>query len=268
MFLIFFVSVVLSVFAEDFVNDLLLSEEINNPGDIIIVPARVILTPEVQFDMAGRVFAQAEVLKANKRFEEAVEKFKLAVKMYEEFKTVHPEWEKDFVNFRINYSIEQINAIETCLTKNKKGMGSNVHMINLKAENLLRRIKNDPDDVETRVMLALLQFQNGNIEDTIYLLEGIFEDEPDNISARIMLAGIYVMINMLDKAEAELYRVLMKDHDNLAGILNLLQLHLLKSPPDLEKLSFYYNLSLNLGAKRNFEIEELLGFKNVEASPE
>lgn len=127
-------------------------------------------------------------------------------------------------------------------------------------EALIAILKVAPDHKESRFMLALIHVQSGNGEDAVILIEDLVSDYPRETSVLLLAAAAYVAagqpmvaLDRLDEAvrcepnRPDAYR-------NIAWLLTSL------TPDKTENAEAYYRQSVKLGAKRDAELEKLLGF--------
>jgi len=132
---------------------------------------------------------------------------------------------------------------------------------------LLEALRADPDSVEIRLLLGVVQCQAGAYEDALYLLERLVEDAPHNPDGHLLLATAMFGLGLIEDAEAALARTLELAPDSSEAHYNLAQLLLVRVPPDPGAARHHYLAALDLDAESDPGFEQRLDKSASDPAP-
>lgn len=242
----------------------------------------------VKFRDAQDVLVRADEVRDGGDIKEARKLYDSAAEMYDLLSREYPDWQPGVTQFRLNYCINQINALEgqtdgpppvsvdeaipePALTSLPPRGPSRLEDIRSEAAALLRRGKTveartvlirgfdiDPDDVGVRVLMGTLHCRNGDYENAMYLMRTLVDEHPELARAQLVLGAAY--LGMGDIAGAAEHMNLAIDADPELGEAHydLAQILLVSEPRDLAAAKRHYDLSVELGGRRDSVLESQL----------
>lgn len=122
----------------------------------------------------------------------------------------------------------------------------------------MKGLELDPDHQEIRYTLGLAQCKAGKFRDASFILEGIVEEDPKQVAALTLLGTAYYAMGDLPKAKVSLEKAIALNPKAKESYFNLAQVMIDSDPQDLEMAMALYKKAVELGAKRNKEIEAIL----------
>jgi len=157
-------------------------------------------------------------------------------------------------------------------SSDKDSRGVDVEKIKATAKSLLLRGKSeearslllegmhvDPDNKTIRLMVGLAQCQGGMFTDAVYLLAELVREDPRNAQAHLALGTACFGLGRFDDAVASLKRATELDPNLVEAHYDLAQALRMTKPPDLAGAREQYRKALKLGAKRDRQLDSILG---------
>ena len=92
------------------------------------------------------------------------------------------------------------------------------------AQWLREAIKKNPNDIDSQLLLARLDVNNGNMDEAIQIYEKILEVAPDNSTVRLRLGYLYSQQGRYQEGEKTIKVILTKDPDSYFALLYLARL--------------------------------------------
>jgi tetratricopeptide (TPR) repeat protein len=126
---------------------------------------------------------------------------------------------------------------------------------------LVRVLKNDPENVDARLLMALARVQQDKHSDALVVLDDLLQDVPDDESALLLAAGSYAASGNYSRAMGALDKVLKTNPGRPDGYHNMAWLLLEMNPGKLEEPEMYYRQAVKLGGPRDRDLERRLGIR-------
>jgi tetratricopeptide (TPR) repeat protein len=128
---------------------------------------------------------------------------------------------------------------------------------------IFEQLKREPDSVEVRLLMGVVQCQNQKFEDAVFILTQLSEDAPQRAEVFIALATAYLGIGHLDRVRASLETAIKLDPQSPQAHFDMAQILIAQETPDMEAATTHYRRSVELGGERDPRFESA-----VEPEPE
>lgn len=127
----------------------------------------------------------------------------------------------------------------------------------LRYERALARLKENPEDRESRLVVAGEQVSRGRLDRARFHIDQLLAANPDDFAALNLSAACYAAAGDLDEAEFDLRRAIRLKPDDCTGYYNLANLNL-KRENGLEAARRAYAQGRKLGGPEDKALEEAL----------
>ena len=144
------------------------------------------------------------------------------------------EWAKDM------FSVEKFDEVE---------------------RSLIMILRKNPDNFEARYLMALTRMRQNKLIDSKIILEDLLDDYRQHEGVLLLVAGLYTMQQQYAKAMTTLDKALKVAPERPDGYLNMAWLLLEMNPKQLSDPEMYYRRAVELGGKRDRELEKRLGIR-------
>ncbi len=126
---------------------------------------------------------------------------------------------------------------------------------------LVKVLKQEPDNVDARLLMALSHVQQGKHTDATVVLDDLLQDLPRDESVLLLAAGCYAASGNYTRAMATLDMALKVNPKRPDGYLNMAWLLLEMTPGKLDDPDMYYRQAVKLGSARDRDLERRLGIR-------
>jgi tetratricopeptide (TPR) repeat protein len=129
------------------------------------------------------------------------------------------------------------------------------------AQWLREAIKKNPDDIDSQLLLARLDVNDGNIDEAIQIYEKILTFAPDNSTVRLRLGYLYSQQGRYQEGEKTIKILLTKDPNSYSALLYLARLAVQSG--DFNSAATFYEkvLSQNWSQDLVYEMTEFYGMR-------
>jgi tetratricopeptide (TPR) repeat protein len=127
---------------------------------------------------------------------------------------------------------------------------------------LIKVLKQDPENVDARLLMALSNVQQGKHRDALVVLDDLLQDVPDDESVLLLAAGCYAASGGYSRAMTTLDKALTVNPKRPDGYLNMAWLLLEMTPGKLDEPEMYYRQAVKLGGARDRDLERRLGIRS------
>ena len=247
-----------------------------------------------RFQQAYQLLANADDHRDRSEFARAAQLYGDALKAYGALASQYPSWEPGVVRFRIAYCDKQREAAlkkaggapvsprpavpamrpaPSRMTPDREpyrlappspeaSQGAVGLMQRGQAgeavEALLAKLRANPDDPRTRLLLGVALCQDGRYHDALYLLEELAREAPKRADARVALGTAYAGLGRMNDAIRELDKAVELAPRLASAHYDLAQLWMLTKPANVAKAKVHYQAALKLGASPDRELGMLL----------
>lgn len=132
-------------------------------------------------------------------------------------------------------------------------------------EILIGALKQEPDDIELRMLIATAQCQQGQFGDAVFVLEQLVEDSPSNANAHLMLGTAYFGVGDFPAARRGIERAITIDPGSREAHYDLARLLVTINSEDRDLAQHHYRQAIELGGNVDESLEAMF---NVEWSRE
>ncbi|HOM58878.1 MAG TPA: tetratricopeptide repeat protein [Kiritimatiellia bacterium] len=126
---------------------------------------------------------------------------------------------------------------------------------------VIKVLKQDPENVDARLLMALSNVQQGKHRDASVVLDDLLQDVPRDEAVLLLAAGCYAASGNYSKAMTTLDKALTVNPKRPDGYLNMAWLLLEMAPGKLDEPEMYYRQAVKLGAARDRDLERRLGIR-------
>ncbi|MDA3927198.1 MAG: tetratricopeptide repeat protein [Kiritimatiellae bacterium] len=126
---------------------------------------------------------------------------------------------------------------------------------------LILILREKPDHFEARYLMALTRIRQDKLIDAKVVIEDLLDDHGQHEGVLLMAAGLYAMTQQYAKAMTTLDKALKVAPNRPDGYLNMAWLLLEMNPKQLSDPEMYYRRSVELGGKRDHELEKRIGIR-------
>ena len=126
---------------------------------------------------------------------------------------------------------------------------------------VVKVLKQDPEHVEARLLMALSNVQQGKHRDAAVVLDDLLQDAPRDESVLLLAAGCYAAAGNYGRAMTTLDKALTVNPKRPDGYLNMAWLLLEMTPGKLDEPEMYYRQAVKLGGTRDRDLERRLGIR-------
>ena len=126
---------------------------------------------------------------------------------------------------------------------------------------VVKVLKQDPEHVEARLLMALVNVRQGKHSDAAVVLDDLLQDVPRDESVLLLAAGSYAAAGNYARAMTTLDKALAVNPKRPDGYLNMAWLLLEMAPDKLDEPEMYYRQAVKLGAARDRDLERRLGIR-------
>jgi len=126
---------------------------------------------------------------------------------------------------------------------------------------LIKVLKQDPENVDARLLMVLSNVQQGKHSDALVVLDDLLQDVPDDESVLLLAAGCYAASGGYSRAMTTLDKALKVNPKRPDGYLNMAWLLLEMTPSKLDEPEMYYRQAVKLGGARDRDLERRLGIR-------
>ena len=126
---------------------------------------------------------------------------------------------------------------------------------------VVKVLKQDPEHVEARLLMALSNVQQGKHSDAAVVLDDLLQDVPRDESVLLLAAGSYAAAGNYARAMTTLDKALTVNPKRPDGYLNMAWLLLEMAPGKLDEPEMYYRQAVKLGGTRDRDLERRLGIR-------
>lgn len=123
-----------------------------------------------------------------------------------------------------------------------------------------------PDNRTIRLLIGIAQCQSGMFTDAVYLLAELTREDPSNPVTHVALGSACFGLGRFDDAVKEMNRALELNPKLVEAHYNMAQILKTMNPPDMDGAREHYRKALDLGGKRDKDLDALLK-KTDSASP-
>ncbi len=129
-------------------------------------------------------------------------------------------------------------------------------------KSLVKILKHDPENLEARLLMALLRVQQNQASDALIVLDDILQSVPEDESALLLSSGAYTATGNYAKALEALDKALKVNPKRPDAYHNMAWLLIEMNPDKLEEPEMYYRQAVKLGGPRDRDLERRLGIKS------
>ncbi len=224
--------------------------------------------------------------------EKALESYRKALSGFITASEQHPELDPEVVKFRIAYCDNQIetlmkesgvNGSRPPATPEERDVMTPSHVqtagataramsVRLRAirtqianreltearASLIALMKQNPDDAEIRVLMAIVQCMLGRFDDADNMMTTLVQEKPDLARAYAVLSTAKIGLGDIDAAREALTKAIALGSTRPEVYYNMTQIILATKPLDTEAARENYRKSLQLGGRRDPDLDYLL----------
>ncbi len=128
---------------------------------------------------------------------------------------------------------------------------------------VIRGIQEDPTNMEVRFLAAIIQCKLGKYNDSVSILTQLAEERPDSARIYTTLGVSYIALNKVSEAKTALQTAIKNNPNEVNAYINMAQVLLLETPPNIPMAWANYNKAIELGSKRVPTLEAKLARKKV-----
>jgi len=128
-------------------------------------------------------------------------------------------------------------------------------------KSLLTVLKQDPENRDARLLMALARVQQGRQGDAAVVLDDLLQDNPNDEASLLLAAGSYAAAGNYARAMELLDKALKVNPKRPDGYHNMAWLLLEMKPGKVEEPEMYYRQAVKLGGPRDRDLERRLGIK-------
>jgi tetratricopeptide (TPR) repeat protein len=128
---------------------------------------------------------------------------------------------------------------------------------------VIRGIQEDPTNMEVRFLASIIQCKLGKYNDSVSILTQLAEEKPESAKIYTTLGVSYMALNKISEAKTALQTAIKNNPDEANAYINMAQVLLLETPPNIPMAWANYNKSIELGGKRVPTLEAKLATKKV-----
>ena len=126
---------------------------------------------------------------------------------------------------------------------------------------LIMVLRKQPDNFDARYLMTLTRIRQNKLVDSKIILEDLLDDYGRHEGVLLLAAGLYAMQQEYAKAMATLDKALKVAPKRPEGYFNMAWLLLEMNPKQLSDPEMYYRRAVELGGKRDSELEKRLGIR-------
>ncbi len=224
--------------------------------------------------------------------EKALEAYRKALSGFITASEQHPEIDPEVVKFRIAYCDNQIETLmkefgingsrppstpeerdamtpSHVQTAGATARAMSVRLRAIRAQianrelteartSLIALLKQNPDDAEIRVLMAIVQCMLGRFDDADNLMTTLVQEKPDLARAYAVLSTAKIGLGDVEAAKAALAKAIDLGSTRPEVYYNMTQIILASKPLDAEAARDNYRKSLQLGGRRDPDLDYLL----------
>ena len=123
---------------------------------------------------------------------------------------------------------------------------------------LITLLKQTPDDPEVRVLMSIIQCMLGRFDDAENMMTTLIEEEPALARAHSVLSTAQIGLGKTEKAKASLEKAIELGTNSPEVYYNMTQIILNTKPLDAEAARESYRKSLELGGRKDTDLDYLL----------
>jgi len=128
-------------------------------------------------------------------------------------------------------------------------------------KSLIKVLRRDPENFDARYLMALTRIHQSMFVDAQILVDDLLTDYGRNESVLLLAAGVYTATQQYSKAMSTLDKALKISPRRPDGYINMAWLLLEMNPGQLSDPEMYYRRAVELGGKRDRELEKRLGIR-------
>ncbi|MDD2600474.1 MAG: hypothetical protein PHO37_14830 [Kiritimatiellae bacterium] len=128
-------------------------------------------------------------------------------------------------------------------------------------KSLILILRDDPESFKVRYLMALTLMRQNKLMDAGIVLEDLLDDYGGDEGVLLLAAGLYTATQQYAKAMTTLDKALQAAPHRPDGYINMAWLLLEMNPKQLGDPEMYYRRSVELGGKRDNELEKRLGIR-------
>ncbi len=128
-------------------------------------------------------------------------------------------------------------------------------------KSLILILRADPEHLKARYLMALTLIRQNKLTDARVVLEDLLADSAQDEGVLLLASGFYAVTQQYAKAMTTLDQALKIAPQRPDGYLNMAWLLLEMNPKQLSDPEMYYRRSVELGGKRDSELEKRLGIR-------
>jgi len=247
------------------------------------VAAETDLTAGAQFSAAGSLVKLADDARDTEDAAGALGYYVDALETYQRLAVQYPHWQPKITRFQILYCQQQIRMLNThadplpqagspstlAAGRTEPDAGeplkrqARAQILNhdpfTARETLLQAMKKAPDDVEVRLLMALVQCQAGFYDDALFMVDNLLEEQPPTTNILLIRATALLGLGDTQGAVATLEEILKSDPDSSEAHYNLARILKDGNRGSRMKALTHYHLAVELGGDRDPELEAILG---------
>jgi predicted Zn-dependent protease len=127
----------------------------------------------------------------------------------------------------------------------------------------IRGIQEDPTNVEIRFLAAVIQCKLGKYNDSVSILTQLAKERPESAKIYTTLGVAYMAQNKVPEAKTALQTAINNNPKLANAYINMAQVLLLETPPNMPMAWANYNKAIELGSMRVPTLEAKLSRKKV-----
>jgi tetratricopeptide (TPR) repeat protein len=251
----------------------------------------------LEFKKTQQILSNADQARDTANYVDAFKYYRDALNAYIRLSKAYPDWQPGVTQFRIAYCSNQIEAVlkkiddktlsqlipgpattadpaeplitsrieETPATKTRPDTARIEAKLLLEKgetakarEVVMEALKASPDDRNLRLIMGTIHCRANEFDNCAYLMESLVQEDQSNAYARVILGTAYFGLGKIPDAMREMRQALVINPKLSEAHYNLVQLYLASAPADTNAARAHYKTALQLGAKRDKNLDFLL----------
>ncbi len=210
-------------------------------------------TAELQFESVSRLLEKADKQREEGNSEEAGRLYGATIAAYNEFRSNYPDLWIELIQFRIAYCRNQL--MNLLAAKHTAEKSEPMDTPPDSAKEMLS------PDAAALLAKSIELCRKGDFAQAASNASSVVKTHTNCTEAILILATSSVGIGKIDEAISHLKRAIEIDPSNKESHYNLSQLLIRQNEPDFETARLHYNEAIKLGAKRDADLEIVLGLE-------